>query len=191
MKILRAPDYRSMPWKNGAGTTIEIAVFPAHASMENFIWRVSRAQVVADGGFSHFADIDRSLALLEGEGMRIQIGAHQLQVDQRNNIVSFAGDVPLHAELLNGAISDFNLMSRRSFCQHKLTHWIGAANRQLADDIVLLYCAQGSGELITGTATQQLCANETVLFSDDDTLSDIRLHCADHSRFYCVQIQTL
>ena len=64
MKILRPADYRSMPWKNGAGTTIEIAVFPEQAGLDDFVWRVSRAQVVADGGFSHFAGIDRSLALL-------------------------------------------------------------------------------------------------------------------------------
>ena len=26
--ILRAKDYRRMPWKNGGGETVEIAVFP-------------------------------------------------------------------------------------------------------------------------------------------------------------------
>ncbi|TIV74879.1 MAG: HutD family protein, partial [Mesorhizobium sp.] len=28
MRILRAADYRVMPWKNGGGTTTEIAVSP-------------------------------------------------------------------------------------------------------------------------------------------------------------------
>ncbi|WP_431460998.1 HutD family protein, partial [Klebsiella pneumoniae] len=33
MRILRAADYRSMPWKNGGGVTTEIAVSPAGAGL--------------------------------------------------------------------------------------------------------------------------------------------------------------
>ena len=43
MRRLTAKDYRIMPWKNGGGTTTEIAVFPAGASLETFEWRFSPA----------------------------------------------------------------------------------------------------------------------------------------------------
>jgi environmental stress-induced protein Ves len=188
MKILAPADYRSMPWKNGAGTTIEIAVFPEHAGLNDFAWRVSRAQVVADGGFSHFAGIDRSLALLHGAGMRLTQDGVSQQVDAHNNIARFPGDVPVHAELVDGAISDFNLMSRRTVCAHQLNHWIGQATHALPDHAVLLYCAQGTGKLIADNAMIEIQTDATVLFSSEDNLAGFSLQCAEHSRFYCVQI---
>ena len=69
MKLLRARNHRRMPWKNGGGVTTEIAVFPANAGLEDFEWRLSMATVASDGPFSLFAGIDRTLAVLEGEGL--------------------------------------------------------------------------------------------------------------------------
>jgi len=188
MKLLTPADYRSMPWKNGAGTTTEIAVYPEHAQLDDFVWRVSRAQVVADGGFSHFAGIDRSLALLQGEGLVLTLDEVSQQVDQKNNIVSFAGDVAARARLIRGSISDFNLMSRRSVCRHQLSHWTGAATRALPTETALLYCAVGKGAINTNQSGIELQADEAVLFSASDKLSDYLLHSDEYSRFYCVQI---
>ena len=68
MRILRAESYRRMPWKNGGGETTEIAVSPEGAGLDDFDWRVSMARVESSGPFSLFAGIDRTLAILEGEG---------------------------------------------------------------------------------------------------------------------------
>ena len=54
MRILRASDHRVMLWKNGGGSTTEIAVFPPGAGIGAFDWRVSMASVVGDGAFSAF-----------------------------------------------------------------------------------------------------------------------------------------
>lgn len=54
MKSLHARDYKRMPWKNGGGETVEIAIFPADASVETFEWRISMATVANDGPFSIF-----------------------------------------------------------------------------------------------------------------------------------------
>jgi len=188
MKKLTPADYRSMPWKNGAGTTTEIALFPAHAGIDDFAWRVSRASVVADGGFSHFAGIDRSLALLQGSGMRLSLNGAINQVDASNNIVCFPGDIDTHATLLDGAISDFNLMSRRALCSHQLSHWTDATQRTLPEHTVLLYCAQGCGRLLTGDAELTLAQDESVQFSSSDPVHTFTLHADSGSRFYCVQI---
>ena len=61
MRILRAPDYRVMPWKNGGGTTTEVAVSPEGAGLDHFDWRISMARVEQDGPFSTFPGIDRTL----------------------------------------------------------------------------------------------------------------------------------
>ena len=188
MKKITPADYRSMPWKNGLGTTIEMAVFPEHAFLDDFEWRVSRAAVVSDGRFSGFAGIDRSLALLQGQGMRLRIDSTQQQVDAGNNIAVFPGDAATHAELMDGPITDFNLMSRRSSCTHQLTHWTGQAIRELPGEAVLLYCAQGSGTLSTEQGELELRADETVQFAPTDPVCSYRLAAGTDSRFYCAQI---
>jgi uncharacterized protein len=68
MRILRAENYRRMPWKNGGGLTAEIAVSPESAGLDDFDWRVSMARVEAGGPFSLFPGVDRTLSILEGEG---------------------------------------------------------------------------------------------------------------------------
>ena len=66
VRLLTPNDYRSMPWKNGAGRTTEIAVHPAGAALDAFAWRVSIADVERDGPFSRFPGIDRTIVLLDG-----------------------------------------------------------------------------------------------------------------------------
>ncbi|PZQ36768.1 MAG: hypothetical protein DI559_11770, partial [Ectopseudomonas oleovorans] len=63
---------RAMPWKNGGGSTVELAISPVGAGLEDFAWRISSAQVAMDGAFSCFPGIDRSLAVLAGNGLYLQ-----------------------------------------------------------------------------------------------------------------------
>src|SRR4029077_2512621 len=72
VRLLTPNDYRSMPWKNGAGRTTEIAVHPPGAALDAFAWRVSIADVEQDGPFSRFPGIDRTIVLLGGSGMRLR-----------------------------------------------------------------------------------------------------------------------
>lgn len=189
MNILTTADYRSMPWKNGLGTTIEIAVFPESATLQNFIWRVSRAQVVADGSFSLFEGIDRTLALLDGTGMRLIIDGSAKQVDVNTNAVSFAGDANVVGVLIQGAISDLNIMTRRTYASHQLQQWMGAHQRPLPPDCVLLYCAQGCGYVLKNNRPHQLTADQSMQFFASDDVAEYCLHSAADSVFYCVQIQ--
>ena len=188
MKKLTADNYRNMPWKNGAGTTIEMAVFPEHAQLDNFVWRISRAMVVTDGGFSHFADIDRTLALLSGLGMRLNVNGDQYQLDQQKNMAVFPGDAQTHAESIDGPISDFNLMSRRTVCTHHLTHWEGKSLHRLPVNTVFLYCAKGVGKLTATKSTCELTDEESLQFSSEDNPTDWTLECSANSQFYCAQI---
>ena len=75
MRKWTAKDYRVMPWKNGGGSTTELAIFPETAGMDHFVWRLSTATVAQDGAFSHFTQIDRSLAVLTGTGLVLKTDA--------------------------------------------------------------------------------------------------------------------
>jgi len=66
LRIIRSADYLTRPWKNGGGTTRDIASSPPGASLDDFVWRLSLAQVDRDGPFSRFDNVDRTLVLLSG-----------------------------------------------------------------------------------------------------------------------------
>jgi uncharacterized protein len=121
MKILRAQDYRRMPWKNGKGETVEITVFPAAASVADFGWRVSMAPVVADGAFSTFEEIDRTLSILTGEGMALSVeGMARVVLGTASAPFSFPGDAATDAVLTEGPITDLNVMTRRGRFSHRV-----------------------------------------------------------------------
>jgi uncharacterized protein len=66
VKILRAADRKAVPWKNGGGTTTEVAVYPAGAGFDDFGWRVSIADVRQGGPFSLFPGDNKTEATLTG-----------------------------------------------------------------------------------------------------------------------------
>src|SRR5580704_10328380 len=104
MQRLFARDHRTMPWKNGGGTTTEIATFPAGSSLDDFAWRASMARVERAGPFSRFPGVDRSIALVEGMGMTLAIaGRGHAVIDAMAAPLAFPGDVDVEAILPSGA----------------------------------------------------------------------------------------
>ena len=110
-----------MQWKNGGGETTEIAVSPEGASIDDFDWRVSMARVVADGPFSVFPGIDRTLAILEGQGIGLDIeGRGALTLTKATQPATFPADAPTSCRLIAGPILDLNVMSRRDRVSHSI-----------------------------------------------------------------------
>ncbi|WP_037083888.1 HutD/Ves family protein [Neorhizobium vignae] len=121
MKILRASDYKRMPWKNGGGETVEIAVFPAGASIDDFDWRISMATVASDGPFSIFPGVDRTLSILSGNGMELTIdGGAPVTLELSSGPRPFRADRPVFAALVDGVTTDLNVMTRRSRFSHRV-----------------------------------------------------------------------
>ena len=133
MRVIDAASYRRMPWKNGGGETIEVAVSPDGASLDAFDWRVSMARVASPGPFSLFPGIDRTLAILDGAGLRLSGPEGVVELTASSNPHSFPADVPVEADLPDGAVTDLNVMSRRGRVRHHLT-------RRVVDGIATLTC---------------------------------------------------
>ncbi|WP_328325544.1 MULTISPECIES: HutD/Ves family protein [unclassified Streptomyces] len=112
VRILRAAGRAAAPWKNGGGVTREIAAGPEGAGMDTFAWRVSLADVGADGPFSVFPEVTRVLTVVDGAGMELTAGGVPLRADKRFVPHRFAGDAATHGRLLDGPVVNFNVMYR-------------------------------------------------------------------------------
>jgi len=122
MRLLQAANHRRMTWKNGAGETAEIAVFPEAAGLEDFGWRVSMATVASDGPFSAFAGVDRTLSVLQGEGIALKVeGREEVRLTTGSPPYGFAADAATRARLIGGPIVDLNVMTRRGRFDHRIT----------------------------------------------------------------------
>jgi len=101
------------PWKNGGGSTREVASWPPGAGFDDFDWRVSIAALAASGPFSRFAGVDRVITLLEGEGVQLRGEGIDHRLAEPLMPFAFRGDAAIDCTLLGGASSDFNVMTRR------------------------------------------------------------------------------
>ncbi|CAB4897759.1 unannotated protein [freshwater metagenome] len=102
-----------MPWANGLGVTAEIHA--ARITGASWAWRLSIADVADDGPFSVLPDVDRHIAVVQGEGMGLRFdGGAEQRLTFAAPAVSFAGDTTTMCRLLDGPIMDLNLMVRRS-----------------------------------------------------------------------------
>lgn len=139
------------PWKNGTGLTREIASSPRGATLDDFDWRLSVAEVAASGPFSAYAGIDRTITLLRGAGMwlRSDDGRVNHRLDNVAAPFAFGGEAAIVATLLGGASSDFNVMTRRGRCHADMVAL--TTDRVLAPaDALMLLCVRGTWTVSAG-----------------------------------------
>jgi len=172
MTLISYEDLLATPWKNGGGITRELACYPAGATFDDFLWRVSIADVGLSGPFSSFVGIDRIITLLTGAGMQINF------VDGRTHMLTetlvpyrFAGEDRLDAQLVDACCQDFNLMLRRGAVSGDVVVWHDAGTIGDASDFLLLFSARGQwevtaadGKIIT-LAPQQTLSTDAVVAS--------------------------
>ena len=110
MHIIRFDSLRPAPWRNGGGTTREVASVPAGAV--DFDWRISIADVTAAGDFSSFPGVDRILTVIEGELMVVIVDGEEHAMEQYRPF-RFSGDSATSCALPVGDTRDLNVMTRR------------------------------------------------------------------------------
>ena len=114
LTIRRREEHRRMPWKNGLGVTEEIAIAPEGATLADpFLWRLSSALVRADGPFSLFPGYDRTLVVVDGAGMTLDVDGKRATLDRLGDPFVFPGEAPVTSTLSGGPIRDFNVMALR------------------------------------------------------------------------------
>ncbi|PTM93625.1 HutD family protein [Mycoplana dimorpha] len=190
LTILRsATDYKRMPWKNGGGETVEIAVFPAGATIADFDWRVSMATVASDGPFSAFPGIDRTLSILSGDGMALDIdGRPPVRLTGDDAPLPFPADAPTSATLLGGTITDLNVMTRRGAFSHTVTRLKVSEPAPLNSDatVTLILCHKGDVTLTVGDRDVRLSTLDSAIAAAP---GDILLSSAAPAELFVVEIR--
>jgi environmental stress-induced protein Ves len=159
-----------MPWKNGGGETREILVSPPGSSLDEMEWRVSLATVASDGPFSEFRGITRTLSVIRGAGIRLQIGPQVGFRELRELLTSsepytFDGESPTMGVLIDGTMVDLNVMSRRGVARHRVTK-VRVADTSLIEasaDVTLVFCVSGGVTCRAGDVSVDLGAEDCAL----------------------------
>ncbi len=133
---IRSPvDYRAVPWRNGQGSTTELAREDADTPA-GFFWRISRADVVSSGPFSEFPGVDRWLMLITGLGIVLDFADARETLTEPHGVIRFPGDVPTKCQLIDGPCMDLNIMVARdlgsaAIFRHNINVRTAAASRSI------------------------------------------------------------
>lgn len=105
-----------MPWKNGSGVTTELAICPPEAkfSDNNFLWRLSSAEIKSKNTFSQFPGYDRILFVVKGGGLRLIEPHAQKQIDLQPLIpFFFKGETPIECNIIKDQVIDLGIIFNR------------------------------------------------------------------------------
>jgi environmental stress-induced protein Ves len=158
--LIRLSEAPASPWRNGGGVTHELAAGPAR---EDWSWRISVAEVAADGPFSDFAGVQRWFAVVRGAGVRLAIAWQVHEVIASSAPLEFDGAVKVDSWLLAGPTHDLNLMVQRARATGRMTRLAGTRR----------FTATAQGVL----AIYALDAGATLQTSSDATTIDVPPQC--------------
>lgn len=108
-RLIRLDDVPRTPWRNGGGVTRELLAAP---DASEWMWRISVAEVGADGPFSAFVGVERWFAVLDGAGVELNVDGHLYRLRPGDPAVQFDGAAATHCRLIDGPTRDLNLMLR-------------------------------------------------------------------------------
>ena len=181
-QLIRREQYVEMPWRNGGGTTFEIARSPATGS--DFEWRLSLARIDRSGPFSNFAGYQRAIALVSGAGCVLHgIEADDVVLDAPGRSAIFPGAAQVSSDLLAGSCEDFNLMVRQpgNIVHVKHLRAFDAHGDSLsAAHYNAVFCLAGSLMCVEGSDERrnELHFQDTLIVAPTDTRR-WRVHAAD------------
>lgn len=155
-QVIRSDDRRRVPWRNGAGTTEEVATGPDGPAGRP-LWRISVADLgSAPGEFSAFPGTDRVFTVIGEHGVDLDSGhgTHSLDPWQPH---PFAGENAPHC-VPRGATRAFNVMTERGATTAAVGYFtLDTAFDTVADGVTALYVRSGSVQAGTARAEPGDC----------------------------------
>lgn len=166
MHWLKAAGYKTMPWKNGGGETREIAYVGGRDG--GFGWRLSMATIAQSGPFSSFTDIDRSIVLVQGDGVVLDVEGKEVVLDKNAGVYTFDGGAAVSARCLGGVTTDLNMMTRRGDFRHLMQRLCVNEKTQLANTADQTFVVFADAAVVhTGDEKLSVEAGDTLILLED------------------------
>ncbi|WIM10365.1 HutD family protein [Enhydrobacter sp.] len=140
--LLDPSQYRQTPWKNGGGTTIDIAE-------ENGVWRFTRTPIAEAGPFSDYTGFERMQVLVAGRGLVLETPDGEIDVRMPFRPVRFAGELPVVSRLEAGPVEVINLIGARRAVTIDLDILDAGERGAVEPGIHIAYCTDGPAILDT------------------------------------------
>lgn len=110
-RLRKYKTYRTMPWRNGRGFTLEIDREPATG--KDFAWRLSLADIERDDEFSRYPGYRRALVLVSGDRLQLRFGGHgNCVLDPKRRGTRFQGEWETRCAVPDGRCTDLSLIVR-------------------------------------------------------------------------------
>ncbi len=169
MRLLPAASRIATAWKNGGGTTREVAAFPPGAGLDDFDWRVSMATVESGGSFSSFPNVDRILVVVRGAMELSTLTRESAVLTAGSGPFAFPGDMKVEARVIDGPVEDVNVMTRRGHYKGSVMRVrlnAGAERPITLSHLSILLCEAGEIDLLAGEEPCRLAPHDAVLFDE-------------------------
>ena len=118
IELIKTSSYQLGPWKNGKGLTRQVAISPANATIleNNFLWRISSAEVRQADSFSPYPDCDRKLVVWTGQGLLLNRKSLL-----PNSVISFSGEELIHCNPIGQTpVVDFGIIYKKKYIRAEL-----------------------------------------------------------------------
>ena len=191
-RLIKADQRAVVPWKNGGGTTTELAQAPVKASGQDWSWRISIANVEQSGPFSIFAGIDRISCVVDGDGMDLRYEDGSVVALEPNQPVTYDGGATVIGKLRSTPIRNFNVMVDRRFFRSAMrivrgpdTETVQTTHRET----VFIHMLQGQCSVTsTDRPAESLNAHESLII---EGYGDVRVKLEPKARGAIVQLEAL
>lgn len=155
MLLRRFEDQQVVRWRNGGGVTREIAVSTGADDPFDLLWRVSAATVAGAGPFSRFEGIDRTIAVITGNGLVLVTCDDRVTLTMDSAPYAFVGETAIDAHNVDGSTIDLNIMTRRGRFVHAIKRIRSVAPVTITSrqDVTILFFCDEAEISAAGTNT--------------------------------------
>lgn len=170
IRKINREDHSVMPWKNGGGTTREVAT--GGGAGGEWGWRVSIATVERDGAYSEYPGVDRTTTVVVGNGSDLFHPDGSTIALNPLKPTLIPSDVALWGILRDDPILNFNVMTRQGAYMARVSVHDGSETRSytIEDEELLVHMLAGSSLLSASDGKAVSCGeDETLLRSGKGT----------------------
>lgn len=168
LRLLRAEDYVTKPWKNGGGVTRDVLLWPAS---ENFDIRVSLADIPPASTFSAFPGITRHITRLCGETMVLTFADGQVEHLELLAPLTFDSGKAPTCEATGSAVRVLNVMTRESSWRASVEAITDGLHEKVQPcGLLLVHAVDGAWTARSGYSTLHFKPTETLLAKSPNEL---------------------